>query len=235
LESEKRVEGPAKGDGPPRGQPRGPWPVMQLRLRTNLTSEEYANQQAWQGAMLDGCPLHPKGGCTIRRHGSYSRKEPVGARIARFYCRMGQTTFSLLPDFAAARLSAELAEVEHAVDVAGAAPTLASAARDLRPELNDERSAVRWLRRRVQAIRSALTALVTSVPELFGTAACLGAVRERLGLQGSGLLVQLRAVGESMLPLLRSPLGFFHRSRACPDDAREPQHKLGPDPGGHHR
>jgi hypothetical protein len=205
---------------------------MQLRLRINLTSEEYANQQAWQGAMLDGCPLHPEGGCTIRRHGSYSRKEPIGLRIARFYCRTGQTTFSLLPDFAAARLSAELAEVEHAVDVAGAAPTLASAARNLRPELDDERAAVRWLRRRVQAVQSALTALVTSVPELFGTAARQDAVRERLELQGSGLLARLRAVGELMLQRLRSPLGFCRRSRARADDARKPQHKVGPDPGG---
>lgn len=221
-----------EGDGPPRLQPRGPWPVMQLRFRTNLTSEEYANQRAWQDAMLDGCPLHPEGGCTIRRHGSYGRKEPVGVRIARFYCRTGQTTFSLLPDFAAARLSAGLAEVERAVDVAEAAPTLVSAARDLRPELDDERSAVRWLRRRVQAVQSALTALVTSLPELFGTAACLGAVRERLGLQGWGVLARLRAVGESVLQRLLAPLGFCRRSRARPDDAWEPQHKLGPDPGG---
>jgi hypothetical protein len=207
---------------------------MQLRLRINLTSEEYASQQAWRDAMLDGCPLHPKKSCTIRRHGSYGRKEPAGARIARFYCRTGQTTFSLLPDFAAARLSAGLAEVERAVDVAEAAPTLVSAARDLRPELGDERSAVRWLRRRVQAVQSALTALVTSLPELFGTAARLGAVRERLGLQGSGsgVLSRLRAVGESILRRLLAPLGFCRRSRARLDDAREPQHKLGPDPGG---
>ncbi len=205
---------------------------MQLRLETNLTSEEYANQQAWQGAMLNGCPLHPEGDCRVRRHGSYGRKGPVGVRIARFYCRTGQTTFSLLPDFAAAMLSGELAEVELAVDVAGTAPALVSAARDLRPELGDERSAVRWLRRRVQAVQSALTALVTSVPELFGTAARLGAVRERLGLQGSGVLARLRAVGESILQRLRAPLGFCRRSRARLDDAREPQHKLGPDPGG---
>ena len=205
---------------------------MQMRFRTNLTSEEYANQQAWQDAMLDGCPLHPDGGCTIRRHGSYGRKAPVGVRIARFYCRTGQITFSLLPDFAAARLSGELAEVERAVDVAGAAPTLVSAAGDLRPELDDERSAVRWLRRRVQAVQSALTALVTSVPELFGTAAHQDAVRERLGLQGSGVLARLRAVGESMLQQLLSPLGFCRRSRARREDARGSQHKVGPDPGG---
>ena len=224
-----------EGDGPPRLQPRGPWPVMQLRFRTNLTSEEYANQRAWQGAMLDGCPLHPEGGCRVRRHGSYERKGPAGLRIARFYCRTGQRTFSLLPDFAAARLSAGLAEVERAVNVAGAAPTLAAAARNLRPELDDERSAVRWLRRRVQAVQSALTTLVTAVPELFGTAARLGAVRERLGLQGSGVLARLRAIGEWMLQRLLAPLGFCRRSRAHADDAREPQHKVGPDRGGYCR
>jgi hypothetical protein len=208
---------------------------MQMRLRTNLTSEDYANQQAWQGAMLDRCPLHPEGGCTVRRHGSYGRKQPEGVRVARFYCRQGQTTFSLLPDFAAARLSGTLAEVEHAVEIFEAAPTLASAARDLRPDLDDERSAIRWLRRRVHAVHSALTTLVTSVPKLFGTAARLFAVHERLGVQDAGLLARLRGVGESMLQQLLTPLGFRYRGRARSEHARAPQHKVGPDPGGGHR
>ena len=205
---------------------------MQVRSRTSLTSGEYAKQEAWRGAMLDHCPLHPQGGCSVRRHGSYGRKEPAGLRIARFYCRTGQMTFSLLPDFAAARLSGTLAEVEHAVELAEAAPSLVTAARDLRPELNDERSAVRWLRRRVQAVRSALTTLVTSLPELFGTAARIGSARERLWIKGSGLLARLRAMGEPILRRLRAPLGFCHRKRTRSEHAREAQHKMGPDPGG---
>jgi hypothetical protein len=189
---------------------------MQVRLKTNLTSEEYARQQAWQEAMLDGCPLHPEGGCGIRRHGSYERKAPEGLQIARFYCRTGQTTFSLLPDFAAARLSATLAEVEQAVETAETAPSLSAAARELRPELDDERSALRWLRRRLVPVQTALTALVTSVPELFGTAARIGALRARLELRGPRVLVRLRAIGASFLGQLRAPLGFSYRPWATP-------------------
>ena len=187
--------------------------------------------------MLDRCPLHPEGGCGVRSHGSYGRKEPDGLRIARFYCRQGQTTISLLPDFAAARMSGTLAGVERAVEQAELSPTLASAGRDLRPELSDERSAVRWLRRLVQAVHSALTALVTSLPELFGTAPRIGAVRERLGLKaaGQGVLTRLRAAGERMLPLLRAPLGFLRPRLIGSDDEPELQHKAGPDPGGGRR
>jgi hypothetical protein len=210
---------------------------MQLRFGTNLTSEEYIRQQAWQEAMLERCPLHPEGGCGVRSHGSYGRKAPAGLRIARFYCRLGQTTISLLPDFAAAWLSGTLGEVERVVEHAEQAPALASAARDLRPELSDERSAVRWLRRLMRAVRSALTVLVTSLPELFGTAPCIAAVREQLGIEGAGrgVLTRLRALGERMLPLLRAPLGFLRPLRARSDDEPERQHSKGPDPGGGHR
>lgn len=210
---------------------------MQLRFATNLTSEEYIRQRAWQEARLERCPLHPQGNCGIRSHGSYGRKQPDGLRIPRFYCRQGQTTISLLPDFAAARVSGTLADVERVVEHAELAPTLASAARDLRPELGDERSAVRWLRRLLQAVRSALTVLVTSLPELFGTAPRIAAIRQRLGIKtaGRGVLTRLRALGERMLQQLRAPLGFFHSRRGGSDDKPEPQHRVGPEPGGGRR
>ncbi len=208
---------------------------MQLRFATNLTSEQYVSQEAWRSASLELCPLHGDRGCDIRSHGSYARKAPAGLRIARFYCRTGQTTFSLLPDFAASRLSGTLAEVEEAVQLANAESTLTAAARALRPELNDERSALRWLRRRVQAVQSALVALVTSLPELVGTAPNLDAVRLRLGIADSCLLVRLRAVGDSLLHALRTPVGLLHRRRAATDDESHLQHKVGPDPAGHCR
>jgi hypothetical protein len=209
---------------------------MQLRFATNLTSEEYIRQRAWQEAMLECCPLHPQGGCGVRSHGSYGRKEPAGLRIPRFYCRRGQTTISLLPDFAAARMSGTLCGVERAVEHAELAPTLASAGRNLRSELSDERSAVRWLRRLVQAVHSALRALVTSLPELFGTAPRIVALRERLGkAAGRGVLTRLRALGERMLQRLRAPLGFLRLRRIGSDDEPELQHKAGPDPGGGRR
>lgn len=204
---------------------------MQLRFATNLTSEQYISQGAWRNATLERCPLHGTQDCGLRVHGSYERKAPLGLRIARYYCRKGQTTFSLLPDFAAARLSGTLAEVEQAVDVAESASTLAAAGRALRPELDDERSAARWLRRRVQAVQTALLALVTSLPGLFGTAPRLGAVRVRLGVNGHVLLSRLRAVGAAVLHALQAPLGLCPRKRACGEDESQQQHKMGPDRG----
>jgi hypothetical protein len=210
---------------------------MQLRFAAKVTSDEYIRQQAWREATLERCPLHPEGGCGVRCHGSYGRKDPQGLRIARFYCWRGQTTISLLPDFSAARVTGTLAEVERVVEHAETAPTLTAAARDLRPELSDERSAVRWLRRRIQAVRSALTALVTSLPELFGTAPRIATLRERLGIKTAdrGVLTRLRALGERMLPQLRAPLGFFRPRRMEADATAELQHKAGPDPGGGRR
>ena len=207
---------------------------MQLRFAAKVTSEEYIRRQAWREATLERCPLHPQGGCGVRCHGSYGRKDPEGLRIARFYCWRGQRTISLLPDFAAARVSGTLGEVERVVEHAEGAPSLAAAARDLRPELSDERSGHRWLRRLVRAVHSALTALVTSVPELFGTSPRIGTVRERLGMKAGGecVLSRLRALGEGMLPQLRAPLGFFRLRRAESDDEPELQQKVGPDPGG---
>jgi len=210
---------------------------MQVRFGTNLTSEQYIRQQAWQQATLERCPLHPEGGCGVRGHGSYGRKAPEGLRIARFYCRRGQTTISLLPDFAAARVSGTLVEVERAVEHAEGAPTQASAARDLRPELSDERSALRWLRRLVRAVHGALTALITSLPELFGTAPRIAALRERLGMKAGGgcVLSRLRAMSEHLLPQLRAPLGLFRPRRFGSNAESELQHKVGPDPGGGRR
>jgi hypothetical protein len=205
---------------------------MQLRFATNLTCEQYISQEAWRNATLERCPLHGERDCGFRVHSSYERKAPTGLRIGRYYCRKGQTTFSLLPDFAAARLSGTLDEVEQAVELAESASTLTAAACALRPELNDERSAVRWLRRRVQAVGTALSALVTWLPDLFGTVPRLVAVRVRLGVEGSGLLIQLRAVGASMLHALLAPLGLCHRRRVRTDDESRLQHKVGPDPAG---
>lgn len=95
-------------DGRPRCGPR----VVQLRHESQLTSEEYVKQRAWESASLKRCPLHPAGGCGIARHTPYSRVEPPGMKVARAYCAEGHTTFSLLPDCLASRLSSTLAAVE---------------------------------------------------------------------------------------------------------------------------
>lgn len=203
---------------------------MQIRLPTNLTSEQYIIRQAWHGATIEQCPIHKGLDCGIRSHGSYERKSPIGLRIPRQYCRLARVTISLLPDFAAARLSGTLDEVEAAVRCAEESPTLTAAARALRPELGEERSAVRWLRRLVQAIRTALVALVSSLPELMGTHAQLAAVRERLKLDSPGVLVRLRAIGAALLRSLPAPLGLSPRRKPGFSGDSALQHEVGPDP-----
>jgi len=88
---------------------------VQLRFKTNLTSEEYVNQQAWQDATMACCPLHPQGGCSFARHGTYERINPPGTQIPRWYCSESHRTFSLLADCFAARFSGTLCEVETVV------------------------------------------------------------------------------------------------------------------------
>ena len=62
---------------------------MQLRYDTQLNVEEYISTKAWQKATLTVCPNHPKGGCSLARHGTYVRKCGNGqiAHIARWLCR----------------------------------------------------------------------------------------------------------------------------------------------------
>lgn len=72
---------------------------MQLRFETTLSANEYVATQGWHTAVLPSCPLHPQGGCSLARHGTYTRTTPVGMRIPRWYCPQGHRTFSLLPDF----------------------------------------------------------------------------------------------------------------------------------------
>ena len=100
---------------------------MQLRYETGLTGEAYVRTQAWRDATLERCPNHLNGGCSLARHGTYTRKSPRGTRVARWYCPESHTTFSLLPDCLVARLPGELDEVEQVVVHAEQAPSLAAA------------------------------------------------------------------------------------------------------------
>ena len=120
---------------------------MQLHFVSGLTSEQYVRTRGWEQASLDSCPLHPEGGCGFCRHGAYSRKTPSGVRIARYYCRKGTTTFSLLPDFLASRLPGTLQEVQQVVEAAERSSSVWATveALDLEASLL---SAARWVRRR---------------------------------------------------------------------------------------
>jgi hypothetical protein len=94
--------------------------------------DAYIRNREWRDARLSGCPLHPSGGCSFARHGSYVRVTPRGLRIARWYCPEGRRTFSLLPDFLAARLPGLLASIEDSITIASSAKSMEAAADALR-------------------------------------------------------------------------------------------------------
>lgn len=204
---------------------------MQILFETRMTSEQYVSEQGWEGATLLSCPVHPSGGCGIRAHGSYRRKTPAGLRVARFYCAEGHVTISLLPEFMAASFSGQLSEFEQAARAVEQAPSVVAAAQQLRPELNDERSAARWLRRRLSALKSGLSSLVTSVPELFGVAPTLSDVAAILAAAAGQVLIAARSKAASLLGRMATPLGFRHRSAVSTNSGESMQHAMGPAPG----
>jgi hypothetical protein len=105
---------------------------VQLPFRTLSSVDAYIRNREWRDARLPCCPLHPSGGCLFARHGSYPRRTPRGLRIARWYCPEGRRTFSLLPDFLAARLPSLLVSIEESVTVASAVKSVEAAADALR-------------------------------------------------------------------------------------------------------
>ena len=148
------------------GRRAGRWPV-QLRFACEHTGEEYVSQQGWLSASLPRCPLHPQGGCGFARHGTYERKTPAGTRIARWYCPESHTTFSLLPDCLAARLTGTLAEVEAVVRAVEQAPSQEAACAQLRLEI-ELPGVERWIARRLASVHTALHLLKGLLPEVFG-------------------------------------------------------------------
>jgi hypothetical protein len=208
-------------------EPCGPWPV-QLRFPTGLTSSEYVSRQAWRNATLDRCPVHPRGGCRFGRNGTYPRVRPAGARVARWYCPEGHQTFSLLPDCLAARLSGSLCEVERVVVTVEEAKSLEATADRLRPDI-ELPGAVRWTRRRIQAVHGTLSTVRGLMPErLKGCAPTVGAFRRHLDTDA--VLVTLRSLTAPHLPALPPPLGFCPRHQGAAPPPSTDQHETGPDP-----
>jgi hypothetical protein len=68
---------------------------MQIPLRTLSNVDAYIRNREWNDVRLPACPMHPTGGCSFARHGSYERLSLSGLRIARWYCPEGHRTFSL--------------------------------------------------------------------------------------------------------------------------------------------
>ena len=202
---------------------------VQLRYETGLTGERYVTAGAWRRARLERCPNHPRGGCSLARHGTYERKTPPGTRVARWYCPESHTTFSLLPDCLAARLPGTLDALEAVVVAAEGARSLEAAANELRRDAVELPGAMRWVRRRVRLVHNVLARVIGLIPDrLAGCAATTGAVRERL--KSDSALMKLRGLVAGQLRMLPAPLGF--QPHGIGMGGRKPafQHSMGPDP-----
>ena len=201
---------------------------MQVRFATGLTSEEYVSQKGWLSARLEWCPLHPEGGCGFARHTMYARVSPAGCWIARYYCRTGRTTFSLLPEFLSSRLTGTLAEVEAVVAAAEAAPSQEAASAVVRPAV-ELPGALRWLRRRTRLVHAGLAAVIGLLPELLaGQTPTVTSIRSALAAEE--VLVRLRAEAVEHLAGLPPPLGFGPRPTRRRPRPTALQQEAGPDP-----
>jgi integrase len=180
---------------------------MQIPLRTQSSVENYIARREWVAARLEHCLLHPSGGCGFSRHGTYRRLTPLGIRIARWYCPQEHRTFSLLPDFLAARLPGLLTSIDAAVTSASNMRSVEAAADALRSDDVSLSAAARWLRRRIRAVQAVLRGL-DSLPEM-----ALGARQlERGGVRGS-LFELRRTLPLHTLNKLPAPLGFLPSRR----------------------
>ena len=149
-------------------------------------------------------------------------------RVARWYCPTAQTTWSLLPDCLASRLSSDLAEVEQVVVRGEAGPSVEAVAAALRPDLTLP-SATRWVRRRMLPVRVGLVALVTLLPARFaGCPPRVDALRDAVG--STPVLVALREILASHLGALPPPLGFGPQRKPWRRRRGRRQHETGPDP-----
>lgn len=194
-----------------------------------MTSEEYVKQEGWKSASLEQCPLHAGGGCGFSRHTAYERVKPAGMWIARWYCAEGHTTFSLLPDCLASRLSSSLAAVE---EVARAVEERTSSvevvAQKLRPEIGLQ-GALRWVRRRVAAARVALSALKGLRPDLLGSVVpTLAAVGVALAVDA--LLPAVRELAGAQVSSVPPYVGFGPRAERRDRSRRLRQQGTGADP-----
>lgn len=214
------------------GHRRGPDEV-QLRFESTLTFEQYVTARAWEQATLEACPLCAPGTCHFQRLGTYMRKVPAVAFVARFYCPEQQTTFGLLPDFYASRMPGTLDDLERAAATAETTAGIEHAADALRPADAPDAitlgAAVLWLRRRVAMVSALLVTVAGLLPELFaGAGRSILAWQKRLGT--SRVLVALRGICAPHLHALPRPLGLNPRGPVAFARRRGRPQSMGPDP-----
>ncbi len=210
----------------------GPWPgTIQLRLATDLPGEAYVSDKGWQRATLRRCPVHPSGGCGFARHGTYSRRvcstDPSKrAKIARYYCRKGRVTFSLLPDCFAARFPGQLREWEEVVGAAAASNVVQAAALHPAGAEVDLPFRERWVRRRLHATAAVLRSVRGLFPDRFsGCEPTAASLRAALGVPW--LLVALRVLCADFLHRIWPPVGFRLPEESDPAAAERLQHLSG--------
>lgn len=215
-------------DGGTRREPR----KVQLRLAKGVAStfDEYVTGEGWTTATLSCCPA-----CEgpVTSHGTYGRKLPKPARIARHYCAPCGMTIGLLPDFYASRRPGLLDDIEQTVAIAESARSVEDAAERVRPadDVNAVTlaAAVRWLRRRVRAIHGVLATIIGLLPARFeGCAPTVASFRERLGTML--VLVELRGICARYLGALAAPLGLLGPPAGPLRPRRRLQQSTGPDP-----
>ena len=190
---------------------------MQVLGKEFTAADRYVADREWERAILCECPFHPQGGCGVRKLGTYRRVEPEGTRVARYWCPREGASISLLPAFLAARMRGTLDAVEAAVLAVEQTGSIAAAVERVHPA--DAVTPIglvcaqRSIRRRLQAVRAALLAVVTLLPErLSGTDPTIAALREALGVPR--VLVAVRDLIGRHLSALPTPLGFRTRASA---------------------
>ena len=201
---------------------------VQVRLATPSTSDDYVAGKLWRFATLAQCPWHPAGGCGFCRHGTYERVRPPGTLIARWYCPQARRTVSALPDCLASHYSGTLTDLEAMVLAVEQAPSRASAAGQLRTEI-ELPGALRYLDRLCRAIHGTLAAIRGLEPVRFAD------VMPRLqafatALDTDSVLICLRGLVARYLPQLPTPFGFDPRRPSPGTAVRRCQHPTGPDP-----
>jgi hypothetical protein len=154
---------------------------------------------------------------------------PPNARVARYYCPKGHTTFSLLPDCLASRLSSSLSEVEQVVSfMEDAEGSQEQAAERLRPDI-ERQGALRWVRRRINAVHVTLVTILGLLPSLLAKQPpTLNAFRAVFGT--NEVLVTLREVVALHLASLPPPVGFGPRPTGETPSSFLLQHGTGADP-----
>ncbi len=195
---------------------------MQIHYDTHLSTSAYIKLSGWQNARLKTCPINPGGNHRLHRHGTYARKYPDGMRVARYYCRICRTTFSLLPTFMAAGCPGTLDDIETVVLAYEECGTVNGSLQRVRAgHGSTARAQRRWLQRRIGAVQLLLATVKGLFPELYYEVDPTLASFRHKG-PPVHILVILRIQCESWLQTLPRPVGFYRKKRSVESQSDPP-------------